>query len=92
MEMHVFELKVRSAPRALDAELEAQLTALVPPDRPVTVQTVSDAEAIDFANQIRAFLARSGRRVESLQPLFHDVRGQELVQHLHLTQVSVGHT
>ncbi len=90
MEMHVFELKVRTAPRALDAELEAQLTALVPSDRPVTVQSVSDAESMRFADQIRSFLVRAGRRVEALQPLFHDIQGQELVQHLHLTQVSVG--
>jgi hypothetical protein len=92
MDMQVFDLKVSGAPRALDANLEAQLTELVPSDRPVTVQSVGDAEAVHFADQIRAFLARSGRPVEdSVRPLVQPLHGQELVQHLHLTQVSVGH-
>jgi hypothetical protein len=92
MDMHVFDLKVSGAPRALDENLEAQLAELVPADRPVTVQSVGDAEAVEFADQIRAFLARSGRPVEeTIRPLVQPLYGQELVQHLHLTQVSVGY-
>ena len=92
MDMQVFDLKVSGAPRALDANLEAQLTELVPTDRPVTVQSVGDDEAVHFADQIHAFLARIGRPVEaSILPLVQPLLGQELVQHRHVTQVSVGH-